>query len=255
MQEEITNYFSKFKLKGMQESFLRQSDLTYQSLSFDERLFDLLRSEDIFRLNKKITYNILQSKIKNKQARLEDLDYSSSRGLEKKSLSQMLLNYIPNKKNIIITGPTGTGKSFLSESIALKSIYDGYTAKYYRFSRLLEEVDLSKLDSNYSNFINKISKINILVIDDFGINPLTSSQSSILLDIIEERIGEGSTIISSQLPIADWYNYFNDPTIADAILDRLVYSSYKINLKGESMRKIKSKDFSNELNSKMSLEN
>jgi|YelNatPaOPRAMG01_1025707.scaffolds.fasta_scaffold23293_5 DNA replication protein DnaC len=240
MEEEILNYLSKFKLKGMHESFMRQKDTTYQALSFEERLFDLLKSEDILRSNKKITYNLVCSKIKNRQARLEDLDYSSQRGLSKSEIAQIIMSYIPNKKNIIITGPTGVGKSFLSQSLASKSIYDGYTARYYRFFRLLEEVDLAKLDSSYGNFISKLSRFNILVIDDFGINPLTPTQSSVLLDIIEERTEVGSTIITSQLPVSEWYSYFNNPTVADAILDRLVYNSYKIELKGESMRKIKS---------------
>lgn len=244
MEEEILNYLSKFKLKGMQESFARQKDTSYQTLSFQERLFGLLKSEDIFRLNKKITYNLTQSKIKNRQARLEDIDYSFQRGLSKSEIAQILMNYIPNKKNVIITGPTGVGKSFIAQSLASKAVYDGYTARYYRFFRLLEELDLSKLDSSYGNFISKLSRFNILVIDDFGISPLTAAQSSILLDIIEERTEGSSTIITSQLPVSDWYNYFNNPTVADAILDRLVYSSYRIELKGESMRKIKSSDIS-----------
>jgi DNA replication protein DnaC len=239
MKEEITDYFAKFRLKGMQGAFLAQNDTLYASLSFEERLMSLLKAEETYRFNKKITLNLERAKLKNRQARIEDIDYSINRGLEKSVFANMLLNYQTNKKNIIITGPTGTGKSFLSQAIALKSVHDGLTARYYRFSKLTEEMNLSKLGSEYNNFISKLSRLDIAVIDDFGINPLTSEESSMFLDVLEERT-DLTTIITSQLPITEWYGYLNNPTVADAILDRLVYNSYKLKLSGESLRKLKS---------------
>ena len=239
MKEEIADYFAKFKLKGMQGAFLAQNDALYASLSFEERLMSLLKAEEIYRFNKKIILNLERARIKNKQARIEDIDYSINRGLEKSVIANMLLNYQANKKNIIITGPTGTGKSFLSQAVLLKSVYDGLTARYYRFSKLIEDMNLSKLGSEYNNFISKLSKLDVVVIDDFGINPLTSEESSMFLDVLEERT-DLTTIITSQLPITEWYGYLNNPTVADAILDRLAYNSYKLKLSGESLRKLKS---------------
>ena len=174
MKEEIADYFAKFKLKGMQGAFLAQNDALYASLSFEERLVSLLKAEEIYRFNKKIILNLERARIKNKQARIEDIDYSINRGLEKSVIANMLLNYKTNRKNIIITGPTGTGKSFLSQAVLLKSVHDGLTARYYRFSKLIEDMNLSKLGSEYNNFISKLSKLDVVVIDDFGINPLTS---------------------------------------------------------------------------------
>lgn len=240
MKEIISDYLLKFRLKGMQSSFLRQmEDLNYNSLSFEERLLDILKSEEIERMNKKIITNLKSSRIKDKQARMQDIDYSANRGLDKSAFLSLSNNYLNNKKNIIITGPTGTGKSFLSQCLALKAIYDGFTSKYYRFTGLFSDIKLSTLDSSYGQFLARLSKFSVLIVDDFGINPLTSEESSIFLDILEERT-DGGTIITSQLPVKGWYDVLNNATAADAILDRLIYNSYGIKLKGESMRKIKS---------------
>jgi DNA replication protein DnaC len=241
MKEIISDYLLKFRLKGMQSSFLRQvQDLNYNSLSFEERLLDILKSEEIDRMNKKIASNLKLSRIKDRQARMQDIDYSVNRGLDKSVFLSLSGNYLNNKKNIIITGPTGTGKSFLSQCLALKAIYDGHTSRYYRFTGLFSDIKLSALDSSYGSFLARLSRFNVLVIDDFGINPLTSEEASIFLDILEERT-EGGTVITSQLPVKEWYDLLNNATAADAILDRLIYNSYDIKLKGESMRKIKSK--------------
>lgn len=239
MKEIISDYLLKFRLKGMQSSFLRQTeDLNYNSLSFEERLLDILKSEEIDRMNKKIITNLKTSRIKDKQARIQDIDYSANRGLDKSAFLSLSNNYLHNKKNVIITGPTGTGKSFLSQCLALKAVYEGFTSRYYRFTGLFADIKLSTLDSSYGSFLPKLSRFNVLVIDDFGINQLTSEEASIFLDILEER--DGGTIITSQLPIKEWYDILNNATAADAILDRLIYNSYSIKLKGESMRKIKS---------------
>ena len=238
----IINKLTELSYKGFKEAYLHQiEDVNYDTLSFEDRLYQLLDAQDIFLRNKRIVMNHRLSKIKDKQAALDALDYTPSRKINKTQiLSLAALNFIHAKQNIIITGKTGTGKSYLAQALANKAIVDGYRVYYIRTPSLLEEIKIARLDGTYTNLLKKYSRFKVLVLDDFGVAPMLADDATNLFEIIEDRTELNSTIITSQLPVSEWYNYLNNNTIADAILDRIVHSSHRVELSGPSMRKIKS---------------
>ena len=238
----IINKLTELGYKGFKEAYLHQiEDVNYDTLSFEDRLYQLLDAQDIFLRNKRIVMNHRLSKIKDKQAALDALDYTPSRKINKTQiLSLAALNFIHAKQNIIITGKTGTGKSYLAQALANKAIIDGYRVYYIRTPSLLEEIKIARLDGTYTNLLKKYSRFKVLVLDDFGVAPMLADDATNLFEIIEDRTELNSTIITSQLPVSEWYNYLNNNTIADAILDRIVHSSHRVELSGPSMRKIKS---------------
>ena len=238
----IINKLTELSYKGFKEAYLHQiEDVNYDTLSFEDRLFQLLDAQDIFLRNKRIVMNHRLSKIKDKQAALDAIDYTPSRKINKTQiLSLAALNFIHAKQNIIITGKTGTGKSYLAQAFANKAIVDGYRVYYIRTPSLLEEIKIARLDGTYTNLLKKYSRFKVLILDDFGVAPMLADDATNLFEIIEDRTELNSTIITSQLPVSEWYNYLNNNTIADAILDRIVHSSHRVELSGPSMRKIKS---------------
>jgi DNA replication protein DnaC len=238
----IINKLTELSYKGFKEAYLHQiEDVNYDTLSFEDRLYQLLDAQDIFLRNKRIVMNHRLSKIKDKQAALDAIDYTPSRKINKTQiLSLAALNFIHVKQNIIITGKTGTGKSYLAQALANKAIVDGYRVYYIRTPSLLEEIKIARLDGTYTNLLKKYSRFKVLVLDDFGVAPMQADDATNLFEIIEDRTELNSTIITSQLPVSEWYNYLNNNTIADAILDRIVHSSHRVELSGPSMRKIKS---------------
>jgi len=242
-QETVIDKINRLKLEGFKTAYLRQiEDRNYDKLSYNEKLYNLLESQEIFQSNRRIQLNFKMSKIKEKQASLEDLVYKSSRALHKDQiLSLSNMDFIRNYQNIIITGKTGTGKSYLAQALANRSIMDGFKAYYIRVPTILEDISIARADGTYTNFLRKIAKYNLLILDDFGINALSADDATNLLEIIESRVDLSSIIITSQLPVSQWYDYLNNDTVADAILDRIVHSSHRIELKGTSMRKIMSK--------------
>jgi len=239
---QLTEKINLLGYQGFKEAYQRQSeDISYTSMSFEERVHQLLDAQEIFLKNKRITMNHRLSKIKDKQAALDAIDYRPDRRIDKaqiQSLSQ--LNFIESKQNIIITGKTGTGKSYLAQALANRAIYDGIKVYYVRTPSLLEEIRISRIDGTYTNLLKKYSRFKLLILDDFGVAPMVDDDATNLFEIIEDRSTINSTIITSQLPVSEWYGYLNNNTIADAILDRIVYSSHRIELEGESMRKINS---------------
>jgi len=242
-QETVINKMSELKLDGFKIAYLRQiEDRNYDKLSFNEKLYNLLESQEIHQHNRKILMSFRMSKIKDKQATLEDLVYKQTRGLNKEQILGLSnMDFIRNYQNIIITGKTGTGKSYLAQALANRSIMDGFKAYYIRVPTILEDISIARADGTYTNFLRKISKYNLLILDDFGINSLSADDATNLLEIIESRVDLSSIIITSQLPVSQWYDYLNNDTVADAILDRVSHSSHRVELKGTSMRKIMSK--------------
>lgn len=234
----ITAKLTELGYIGFKNAYERQIEhVSNQSLSFEERLYGLLEAQDIFLNNKRTAMNMKLSKIKNKQARLEELDYNSKRKLNKSQiLSLANMNFIRSHQNVIINGKTGVGKTFLAEALGVRAIEDGFTVYYIRTASLLEEIKLSRIDGSYTNLIKKFARYKLLIIDDFGISPISTDDATNLFEIIEARNQLASTIITSQLPVKDWYGYLQNNTIADAILDRIVNSSHRIFLDGDSLR-------------------
>jgi DNA replication protein DnaC len=242
-QTTVINKINDLKYQGFKEAYLRQiEDVNYHSLTFEDRLYNLLDSQYIFLQNKKIMMNSRLSRIKDKQAMVEELDYSSKRNINKAQiLSLITMDFIRAKQNIIITGKTGTGKSNLAQALGNRAIVDGFTVYYIRIATLLEDIKVARIDGTYTNLIKKFARYKLLIIDDFGIAPISTDDTTNLFEIIEVRSEQNSTIITSQLPVKQWYEYLNNNTVADALLDRVASSSHRVELEGESMRKIKSK--------------
>lgn len=239
---QLTEKINCLGYQGFKEAYQRQSeDIAYSTMSFEERVYQLLDAQEIFLKNKRITMNHRLSKIKDKQAALDAIDYRSDRRIDKAQIQSLAqLNFIESKQNVIITGKTGTGKSYLAQALANRAIHDGIKVYYIRTPSLLEEIRISRIDGTYTNLLKKYSRFKLLILDDFGVSPMVDDDATNLFEIIEDRTNINSTIITSQLPVSEWYNYLNNNTIADAILDRISYSSHRIELEGESMRKVNS---------------
>ena len=210
-------------------------------LAFEERLGLLVDREMTERENRRLTNRLRRARLRH-NATLEDIDYQSPRGLDK-SLIQSLAacQWVQEHLNILVTGPTGVGKTWLACALAQKACREGYTAQYARLSRLLRELIIAKGDGRYPKLLANLAKVDVLILDDWGLIKPTAENRRDLLEVLEDRHGNRSTIVTSQLPTKEWHAVIGDPTLADAILDRLLHNAYKINLRGESMRKQKTK--------------
>ena len=230
------------KLTGMAAALADQSatpDIT--DLSFEERRGLLVDREMTERDNRRMSSRLRRAKLRH-AAILEDIDYRNSRGLNK-GLVQSLAScqWVKEHLNVLITGPTGVGKTWLACALAHKACREGYTAQYVRLTRLLRELTIAKGDGQYSKLLTSLAKVDVLILDDWGLMKLSAENRRDLLEVLEDRHGRRSTIATSQLPIEEWHGVIGDATLADAILDRLVHNAYKINLRGESMRKQQAK--------------
>lgn len=234
----------QLKLFGMAKAFREQfQNQQAAELSFEERLGLLVDREMSERENKRLATRLKTAKLR-LTAVVEDVDFRQARGLDKALFLSLASNqWIAEHLNILITGPTGVGKSYLACALAHKACRDGHVVLYHRLPQLLEELALSHHDGRYRRMMKALLKAELLVLDDFGLAALTTEQQRDLLEIIEDRYDRRSTLVTSQLPVKHWPDILTEPTLADAIMDRLVHNAYKIELKGggDSMRKIKSK--------------
>lgn len=228
----------KLRFRGMARALrdqLAQPDM--ERLSFTERLGLLLDREISDRASRSLTARLRRAKL-HQNACMEEIDYRTARGLDQQQLLQLAsCDWIRRHLNVIITGPTGTGKSFLACALAHKACLEGYRVRYHQLSRLLEELSVARADGRYLKLLNTLRKLDVLILDDWGLMQLSQPQQEDLFHIIEDRIQKRSTIATSQLPVEHWHQNMANPTIADALLDRLVQPAYRIELKGDSMRK------------------
>jgi DNA replication protein DnaC len=228
------------KLDGMAQALVEQLEMNVATdLGFEERLGLLVDREANFRDNKRLGTKLRNAKLRH-QASIENIDYAHSRQLDR-SLVQDLAgcNWLKQKHNLIITGPTGVGKTYLACALGHQACRYDFTVIYKQTSRLLQELVISKGDGRYFRILNKLSKTNLLILDDWGLDTPTPEQRRVLLELLDDRYERGSTLIASQLPVDLWYENLADPTLADAILDRIIHNAYRLILKGESLRKTK----------------
>jgi len=223
-------------LSGLEEQ-IKMPDI--ENLSFEDRFGLLVDRETADRQNRRFKTRLAKAKLR-QQACIEDIDFRHQRGLDKSLILQLASGqWIKEANNVLIIGPTGVGKTYLACALAHKACQLDYSALYLRLPRLLQELDIAKGDGRYTKMLKSFAKADLLVIDDWGLKKLIKEQSHDLLEIFEDRHRLRSTLITSQLPVDHWHEIVGNPTLADAILDRLVHNAYRIDLKGESMRKKK----------------
>jgi len=230
------------RLSGMLQALKEQFEIDdINDMSFEERLALLLDRETNVRENRRLQTRLRKAKLR-QNACVEDIDFKHSRSLDKSVITRLAdCQWIKHHQNLIITGPTGAGKSYLACAFAQKACREGYTTNYFRISRLFEDLSIAKGDGRYLKMLKGFAKTDLLVLDDYGLSKLNQEQRHDLLEIFEDRHRVRSTLVTSQLPMEHWHEQIGDPTLADAILDRLVHNAHKIQiqLKGGSMRKQK----------------
>ena len=228
----------RLRLNGMADAYAEQNaSPEAEALSFDERLGLLVDRERSDRESRQLSSRLRRARLR-QQASIEDIDYSTARGLDKTVIRALArCNYVKHHENVLIVGATGTGKTFLACALAHKACLEGFTVRYERLSRLLESIQIARADGTYPKVVAALAKIDILLIDDFCLVPIVGNGRNDLLDILEDRSGRRSTIVTSQLPVNEWHSAIGDDTLADAILDRLIHNAHRITLKGDSMRK------------------
>ena len=238
-REQVLRQMKELRLSTMANSFVTRMDNgDHNDLSHEEFVALLIEDEYSERHNKRLARMVGRANFKPEQACMENIDYSIARGIEKKTLLQFTTDtWIKNAQNIIITGATGSGKTYIAEAIGLQAIKLGYPAVKIRYRLLFEQINNAKGVGMYLRHLKKLAQVKVLVIDDFVMNQIQQEDMSNLMDVIEERDQNGPVIITTQIPITKWHLKLPDPTIADAICDRLVHKAVKINLKGDSMRK------------------
>lgn len=245
MTNETLRKINELKLFGMAHAFSTQLETSAAShLSFEERIGMIVDHEITYRDDRRLQRLLKQAKLREPSARMEDVDYQSARGLDRSLISSLsLCTWIKQATNILITGPTGVGKTWIACAFAMQACRNGMTVKFERAPLLLEDLSLARTQQTFRSRIQAIEKFDLLVLDDFGINALTPSSRSDLLEVVECRSAKASTIVTSQLPVSRWHDYLGDsnPTVADAILDRVTSSAVRIALKGESLRAKKGK--------------
>lgn len=226
------------RLAGMTKALEEQLALPdIDTLSFEDRLGLMVDRELTERDNRRLTTRLRKAKLRHRAA-IEDIDYRHPRALDKALLTQLATGtWLREHLNVLITGPTGIGKSWLACALAHKACRDGFSAHYLRLPRFLRELTVARGDGSYPKLLASLAKTDLVVLDDFGTGQLTDEHRRDLLELLEDRYALRSTLVTSQFPVERWHDLIGDPTLADAILDRLVHNAYKLNLTGDSMRK------------------
>lgn len=241
LHQETVEKLYAMKLNGIADAFkeqLLQHDM--YDLPFEERFTLLVDRQWTWKEDRRMKRLLRNAKLKINGC-IEDIDFRTPRGMDKSVVLRLAnCDWIKSAQNIIITGPTGVGKTYLACAIANRACRMGYSAFYIRVPRLFQELAMARGDGSYPKTMKKLLKANVLIIDDLGLAPMSATERRDLLEVVEDRHGLASTIVATQLPISNWHENIQDPTIADAILDRLIHNAHKINLKGESMRKLRS---------------
>ncbi len=240
LNNQTIQILREMRLPEMAEAYMHQlQNPAMAELSFDERFGMLVDYEWTARQNHKIARLLREAHLK-VRAVPEDIDYHRARGFDQSFLRGLTTGkWISEHHNLVIVGPTGVGKTFIACALATAACRIGFKAQYHRLSRLLQDIVIAKADGSYPKLFRQLSKVDMLILDDWGLAPMSAPESRDLLDVIDDR-SASSTCLISQIPVELWHQQFEDATVADAILDRLVHNAYQLNLRGESMRKLTS---------------
>jgi DNA replication protein DnaC len=249
MNEQVVKKMKEMKFYGMLRAFETslESD-ALNALTKDEMIAHLIDEEWDDRCNRKIARNTHNAKFHYK-ASIEQISYDTERGVDKNQVMRLAeCTFIKNKENVMITGSTGIGKSYIASAIGQQACTLGYRVIYYNATKLFAKLKMAKADGSYIHEIGKIERQQLLILDDFGIQPLDAQSRSALMEIIEDRHEKASTLITSQVPVANWYEVIGEKTIADAIMDRIIHNAHRIELSGESLRKKHQKEIEFNIN-------
>ena len=242
--EPLIAQLRALKLTGMADALEQQLEqpATHDDLSFTERLSLMIDRESTARTNSRVARLLKAAQLK-LQAHPEDVNYRHSRNLKKSAFVNLLsCQWIVGHQNVLITGPTGCGKTYLACVLATQACRQGYSVRYFRTSRLLEALSIAHGDGRFAKLIAQIAKTDVLLLDDFGLEKMTLAQRNDVLELMEDRHGSRCTMVTSQLPVNQWHEAIGDPTLADAILDRLIHHSHRLDLDGPSMRSLGQKN-------------
>jgi DNA replication protein DnaC len=239
MTEPTNDKLRALKLYAMCAAWMTQrQDPSVHDLGFDERLGLLVEAETVARENKRLERLLREAKLRIPSACMEDIDFASKREIDKSLVKQLGTGrWIVDHQNVLLTGMTGVGKSYLACALGQLACRLGYRTLYVRAPRLFEELAIAHADGTYVRLLARLAKIDVLILDDWGLAPLTELQRRDILEILEDRHGVRSTVVTSQLPVENWHDYIAHPTIADAVLDRLVHNAHRLAMKGPSRRK------------------
>jgi DNA replication protein DnaC len=241
LTQQTLEKMNEMKLSAMAEAFDQQlGSSEHAKLSFEERLGLLIDCEWTAREQRKLIRRLRAAKPRYRSASLEDVDFKHPRGLNRQQvLGLASCSWIQDQNNLLITGPTGIGKSFLACAFVERACRRGFSARYVRMSRLLHEVAVGRGDGSYTRLLARLAKLDLLAIDDWLLAPLRDAERRDLVEIIEDRAEHASTLIAGQLPVKDWHGAIGDPNQADAICDRLLHNAHRIDLKGPTKRRTK----------------
>lgn len=239
LTEPTIDKLHTLRLNAMAAAWTAQrEDPKILGIDFDSRFGMLVDAEHLARDNKRLARALREAKLRISAACIEDIDYAAKRELDRAQVRQLgTCAWIGVHANVIVTGATGTGKTYIACALAQQACRTGYRALYRRVPRLLEELALAHADGTYTRLLGRLAKVDVLILDDWGLAPLRDQERRDMLEIFDDRHGTRSAIFTSQLPVEKWHDYVADPTIADALLDRIVHNAHRIKLKGPSRRK------------------
>jgi len=237
-QQQTIERMKNMRLLGMAHThYTNVNDQLCQDYTIDQYIALLVDQEWEYRHNGKMNTLLKNARFRT-QATIDNVDYTAHRGLDKNAFERLAtLNFLAKNQNIIITGPTGIGKSYLAQAIGRKACVELHRTLYYSTARLIDDIHLARIQGTYHKLINNIQKAKLLILEDFGLLPFDQNGRQALMDIVEYKYQQSSLIVTSQIPVANWHQLIGEGTIADAILDRIIHTSHRIVLKGESLRK------------------
>ena len=238
LMQQTRDHLTTLRLTGMLQALEEQIEQpALAELSFEERLGILVDREILYRENRRLGRLLSAAKLR-VSACVEDIDYRHARGLDKPRMASLIaLDWLRQSLNLCLTGPTGCGKTWLACALGNEACRRGFSVRYLRLPQLFEMLRIAHGDGSYPKLMNKLLKTDLLILDDWGIQKISAAQRNDLMEVIEDRHGRRSTLVTSQLPIEHWHEYIGEATIADAVLDRLLHGAHRLNLTGESMRR------------------